>query len=185
MGTQTEIAKQIVAKKADYVLALKANHPTVYSQIQQWFETEKANNFIGVDVRYDKRIEKAHHRTEIREVWTVRVAAIGQLYQPKVGAGLQSQVMVVRVRHLWNKTTREAQFYLTSLHSDAQLIGRAIRKHWGIENEAHWTQGLYFCVRCLSHSFKPQSSKFCPFTTLCSQCSRAVNRPINVVSVKK
>lgn len=29
MGTQTEIAKQIVAKKADYVLGLKANHPTL------------------------------------------------------------------------------------------------------------------------------------------------------------
>lgn len=46
--------------------------------------------------------------------------------------------MVVRVRHLWNKTTREVQFYLSYLHSDAQLIGRAIRQHWGIENHAHW-----------------------------------------------
>jgi predicted transposase YbfD/YdcC len=53
--------------------------------------------------------------------------------------------MVIRMRHLWNKTTREVQFYLTSLHSDAQVLGRAIRKHWGIENEAHWTRELYFC----------------------------------------
>jgi predicted transposase YbfD/YdcC len=52
--------------------------------------------------------------------------------------------MVVRVRHLWNKTTREVQFYLASLHSDAQLLGRAIRKHWGIENEAHWTLDVTF-----------------------------------------
>jgi len=29
MGTQQEIAKQIVAKGADYVLCLKANHPTL------------------------------------------------------------------------------------------------------------------------------------------------------------
>jgi len=43
-------------------------------------------------------------------------------------------VMVVRVRHPWNKTTREVQFYLTSLESDAQKLGRAIRQHWGIEN---------------------------------------------------
>jgi predicted transposase YbfD/YdcC len=159
MGTQTEIAKQIVAKKADYVLALKANHPTLHSQVQQWFETHKANNFRGVDVSYDKRIEKAHHRTEIREVWTVPVAAIGQLYQPKVWAGLQSLVMVVRVRHLWNKTTREVQFYLTSLHSNAQLIGRAIRKHWGIENEAHWTLDCTFAEdACRIRSFhSPQN----------------------------
>ncbi len=154
MGTQTEIAKQIVAKKADYVLALKANHPTLYSQVQQWFETAVANNFMGIEISYDKRIEKAHHRTEIREVWSVPVSAIPQLYQPKVWVGLQSLVMVVRLRHLWNKTTREVQFYLTSLHSDAQLIGRAIRKHWGIENEAHWTLDCTFALyACRIRSF--------------------------------
>ncbi|PMB17200.1 ISAs1 family transposase, partial [Fischerella thermalis CCMEE 5198] len=57
---------------------------------------------------------------------------------------LQSIVMVVRERRLWNKTTREIQFYLTSLHSNAQLLGRAIRKHWGIENQAHWTLDCTF-----------------------------------------
>lgn len=45
MGTQTEIAKQIIAKKGDYVLALKANHPTLCSQVTEWFETALANNF--------------------------------------------------------------------------------------------------------------------------------------------
>lgn len=91
-----------------------------------------------------KRIEKAHHRTEIREVWSVPVSALGELYQPRLWAGLQSIVMVVRLRHIWNKTTREVPFYLTSLHSDAQLLGQAIRKHWGIENEAHWTVDVTF-----------------------------------------
>lgn len=145
MGTQIEIAKKIIENIADYVLALKANHPTLYSQVREWFQTALANNFQGINVSYDKRIEKAHHRTEIREVWTVPVSAIGELYQPKLWVGLKTLVMIIRVRHLWNKTTREVQFYLTSLNSDAQLIGRAIRKHWGIENEAHWTRLLYIC----------------------------------------
>ncbi|MCC5664235.1 ISAs1 family transposase [Nostoc sp. CHAB 5784] len=154
MGTQTEIAKKIIGKKADYVLALKANHPTLYSQVTEWFETALADNFHLIDVSDDKRIEKAHHRREIREVWTVPVTAIGELYQPKLWAGLQTLVMVVRVRHLWNKTTREVQFYLTSLNSDAQLIGRAIRKHWGIENEAHWTLDCTFAEdACRIRSF--------------------------------
>ncbi|MCW5319062.1 ISAs1 family transposase [Nostoc sp. KVJ3] len=159
MGTQTEIAKQIIAKKADYVLALKANHPMLYSQVKEWFDKAQAEQFSGINVSYDKRIEKAHHRTEIREVWTVPIAAIGELYQPKLWAGLQSLVMVVRVRHLWNKTTREVQFYLTSLNSDAQIIGRAIRKHWGIENEAHWTLDCTFAEdACRIRSFhSPQN----------------------------
>ena len=179
MGTQIEIAKKIIDKKADYVLALKANHPTLYSQVREWFQTTLANNFQGINVSYDKRIEKGHHRTEIREVWTVPVSAIGELYQPKLWAGLKTLVMVVRVRHLWNKTTHDSlrgvaiiQFYLTSLNSDAQLIGRAIRKHWGIENEAHWTRLLHICRGCLSCSFFPQSSQFCSFKTNCPQCSQ-------------
>lgn len=62
--------------------------------------------------------------------------------------------MVVRVRHLWNKTTSRVQFYLTSLKSDAQLLGQAIRKHWSIENEAHWTLDCTFAEdACRIRSF--------------------------------
>ncbi len=36
MGTQTAIAAQIYNAKADYVLALKANHPTLHGQVKAW-----------------------------------------------------------------------------------------------------------------------------------------------------
>lgn len=52
--------------------------------------------------------------------------------------------MVVRVRHLWNKTTHEVQFYLSSLESHAHQLGRAIRLHWGVENGLHWTMDVTF-----------------------------------------
>jgi predicted transposase YbfD/YdcC len=34
MGIQTEIVRLIRQKKADYVLALKSNHPTLYNQVK-------------------------------------------------------------------------------------------------------------------------------------------------------
>ncbi len=34
----------------DYVLALKANHPTLYSQVKEWFEQAQAQQFHGIDV---------------------------------------------------------------------------------------------------------------------------------------
>ncbi|MDH6100101.1 hypothetical protein NWP21_14890 [Anabaenopsis sp. FSS-46] len=49
MGTQTEIAHKIIFKKA-YVLALKANYPTSYNQVKQWFETALVQNFQGGEV---------------------------------------------------------------------------------------------------------------------------------------
>ncbi len=36
-------------------------------RVERWFEQAQAQQFQGIDVSYDKRIEKAHHRTEIRE----------------------------------------------------------------------------------------------------------------------
>ena len=52
--------------------------------------------------------------------------------------------MMVRVRQLWNKTTYEIMFYLTSLENDAGKIGRAIRCHWGVENSLHWSLDVTF-----------------------------------------
>lgn len=66
-----------------YILALKANH-TLHRQVKQWFEQAQAQNFEQIDVSYDKRIEKAHHRTEIRQVWSVPVSALGDIYQPRL-----------------------------------------------------------------------------------------------------
>lgn len=135
-------------------MALKANHPTLLSQVKEWFENAQAQNFQGIDVSYDQRIEKGHHRTEIRQEESVPVSAIDQLYQPRIWAALKNVVMVVRIRHLWNKTTREVQFYLTSLNTDAQFLDQAMGKHWGIENEAHWTLDCTFAEdACRIRSF--------------------------------
>jgi len=144
MGTQTAIAAQIYNAKADYVLALKANHPTLHAQVKDWFDQAQALNFEGITVSYDERVEKGHHRTEKRLVWTVPVSQLPPLHQQADWAGLKTLVMVVRVRHLWNKTTREIQFYLTSLESDACKLGQTIRLHWGIENSLHWTLDVTF-----------------------------------------
>jgi predicted transposase YbfD/YdcC len=37
MGCQTEIAEKIVESKADYVLAVKGNHPTLHAGIEAFF----------------------------------------------------------------------------------------------------------------------------------------------------
>ncbi len=144
MGTQTEIVRLIHQKKADYVVALKSNHPTLYTQVKKWFETAKFQEFQGIKISYDSRTEKGHHRVETRKVWAVPVAELGGLYKQEQWANLRTIVIVERTRNLWNKTTYEVQFYLSSLPVDAQLNGRAIRQHWGIENQVHWSLDVTF-----------------------------------------
>lgn len=142
--SQTAIAVQIYNAKADYILALKANHSTLHEQIKHWFNQAIALNFEGITFSYDERIEKGHHRTEKRQVWAVPISQLPPLYKQADWLGLKTVVMVVRFRRLWNKTTHEVQFFLTSLHSEALILGRAIRLHWGVENSLHWSLDVTF-----------------------------------------
>lgn len=144
MGTQTEIAHQIQAQGADYVLALKGNHPTLYQQVQQWFKKAEASNFQGIEHSYDLRVESGHHRREKRQVTAVPLTQMGSLYKQAQWSGLQTIVRVVRTRHLWNQTTNEVMFYLSSLPPKAQQLGQAIRQHWSIENQLHWILDVTF-----------------------------------------
>jgi len=120
MGTQTDIIRLSRQKKAHYVVTLKTNHPTLYNQVKTWFETALANQFEGIEVSEDCRTEKAHHRIENRRVWAVPVAALGGLHKQEQWADIQTIVIVERCRYLWNKTTHELQFYLSSLPVDAK-----------------------------------------------------------------
>lgn len=144
MGTQTAIAAQIYGTNANYILALKANHPTLHGQVKDWFDQAIPQGFKGITHSYDERVEKGHHRTEKRQVWCVPASQLPPLHHLDDWVGLKCVVMVVRVRHLWNKTTREVQFYLTSLDCDARKLGQAIRLHWGVENGLHWTLDVTF-----------------------------------------
>ena len=80
------------------------------------------------------------------------------LYQAGEWAGLQTIVIVERTRHLWNQTTHEIQFYLSSLPSHRPRIAPAIRQHWGIENSLDWTldvtlgKMLVLSVLCTPHT---------------------------------
>lgn len=95
LRSQTAIAAQIYNAKADYVLALKANHPTLHAQVKAWFEQAQALNFEGITVSYNQRVEKGHHRTEKRLVWAVPVSQLPPLHQPADWAGLKTVVMLV------------------------------------------------------------------------------------------
>ena len=128
----------MIGHGADYVLCLKANHPTLWAEVTAWFKQAEASNFAALEHSYGARVESGHHRREHRQVWAVPIGILGDLHQIEQWAGLKPIVIVKRVRHLWNKITRGTMVYLTSLPCDAAVIGRAIRTHWGIENQLHW-----------------------------------------------
>ncbi|MDJ1181774.1 ISAs1 family transposase [Roseofilum casamattae] len=144
MGTQTEIVRRIQEKKADYVLSLKKNHPTLHAEVKQKFNQIKTNSGQSGNIDYNQGVGAGHHRREKRRVWAIPVTEFESLYQSEQWVGLQTIVVVERTRHLWNKTTHEVQLYLSSLPANARVLGNIIRQHWGIENQVHWTLDVTF-----------------------------------------
>jgi predicted transposase YbfD/YdcC len=119
-------------EKGDYILALKGNQKLLYKAVKDWFEVAQKEDYLGREYNYYEQVEAGHHRVEKRQVWTVDVSELPPLHNQELWTGLKTVVMIVSERRLWNKTTTEARFYLSSLSSNAEKIAGAIRSHWGI-----------------------------------------------------
>lgn len=66
-GCQTKIAKQIRTKKADYVLALKGNQPTLHDEVTYFFRELETKDIDEGWVEHHRTVDKGHGRLEIRE----------------------------------------------------------------------------------------------------------------------
>lgn len=143
MGCQKAITHKIIARGADYVLALKGNQSGLHDDVIELFTYAKETEFVDCD--YHKTVEKNHGRIEIRECWTTSNSEyMVYLRDRSAWANLYTIVMVKRVRRLGTKTETETQYYITSIVGSARHILSAIRAHWSIENQLHWVLDIAF-----------------------------------------
>ena len=112
--------------------------------MKTFFKAAEKSQWAGIEYSYSEYSEAGHHRTEHRQVWAVPISQLPDLPNRTKWKGLTSVVMVKRKRRLWNKTTEEVCFYITSLAADAVFLAQAIRSHWGIENSLHWVLDVTF-----------------------------------------
>jgi predicted transposase YbfD/YdcC len=144
MGTQTAIATQIKQAEGDYVLALKGNQGTLSRAVETWFEQAEAQGWAGIAYDYHETMGPNHHRIETRQVWTVPVSQLPSLPRQAKWSGLTTVVRVRSTRQLWNKTTTDVRFYISSLPSNAVRHAQVIRSHWSVENSLHWVLDVTF-----------------------------------------
>ena len=143
MGCQKDIAAQIVAQEADYVLALKGNQSGLFEAVQDLFEYAAEINFVDCD--HHQTIEKDHGRIEIRDCWaTSHPDYFPFLHNGADWANLRTLVMVRAERRLPDKTSVEYRYYISSLASNAKRHLEVTRAHWRIENELHWVLDVAF-----------------------------------------
>jgi predicted transposase YbfD/YdcC len=142
MGCQKEIAKVITDQEADYVLALKENHPTLYNDVTLFFEDAKSTDFAEIDHEHHETVDGDHGRIETRRYWIT--SDIEWLGAKASWSNLQSIGMVQSCREIGEKVEIETRYFLTSLPAYGVRFAQAVRQHWGIENSLHWVLDVSF-----------------------------------------
>jgi len=138
MGCQTTIARSIVDRGGDYVLAVKGNQETLYDDIVRHF-----TDLDKDQCDYHETVEKDHGRMETRQCWVS--SDIGGIGTPGQWRGLHAVAMVRSTRQLGQETSTETRYYITSAkHGAAKRLAEHVRAHWSIENSLHWVLDIAF-----------------------------------------
>jgi predicted transposase YbfD/YdcC len=137
------IATAIKDAGADYLLAVKANQPTLRAEVEEYFATAPHE---ALDTVTD--LDKGHGRIEERTVTVSREADWlegdrrfpGELRLPGVTA-----IVKVRSRtELKDRCRTDTRYYISSASLTAEAAAQAVRGHWGIENRLHWVLDVVF-----------------------------------------
>lgn len=143
MGTQKEIAKQIIDQDADYVLSLKGNQGNLHQDVVQLFDWADKTDFKEIEHEAYQTIDKGHGRIEIRRYWLLD--QVEYLEDAQLWKGLKRVGMVEAERRIEGQpATTERRYFLTSLDGGVECFADASRCHWGIENKLHWSLDVVF-----------------------------------------
>jgi predicted transposase YbfD/YdcC len=142
MGCQRDIARKIIDKKADYVLALKGNQGRLREDVRVFVEEQKANGFENTMISHDETVDGDHGRIETRA--TTVIHDVEWLKVRHDWPGLQSIVVVDSTRDMAGEIEQETRLYITSSNLPAEQMGPIVRSHWAVENSLHWVMDMVF-----------------------------------------
>ena len=142
MGTQKAIAKKIIDKEGDYILALKGNQGTLNNDVRLFLESELSKSSSLVIEDEHEEFDKGHGRIESRKC--IVSSDVDWLSQKEKWAGLRTIAMIEETQEIKGEVSIARRFFISSLPPNAKQIAQAVRAHWLIENGLHWTLDVVF-----------------------------------------
>lgn len=146
IGCQRKIVEILADKKADYVIALKANQKTLRKEVDNIFSSINERGeacTYSLEGEYTTS-EKNRNRVEQRTYSLVTdIEDIEFLNTGNRWKNLRGIVQVESQRQINQVKTKETRYYITSL-TDISTISNAVRSHWGVENNLHRTLDVSF-----------------------------------------
>jgi predicted transposase YbfD/YdcC len=142
MGTQKQIARQIVAAKGDYVLALKGNQGNFHKAVTAYVDQQLETDFRGTGARRHETREKRHGREEHRIY--VQFPVPEELVSRREWRGLKTIGVAMLTTFCDGRETHEVRYFISSLSVEVKEFARAVRGHRGIENGCHWVLDMVY-----------------------------------------
>jgi predicted transposase YbfD/YdcC len=142
MGCQKEIARCIVDRGGDYVLTVKDNQPNLLADIQECFGKALDTGFAGLSHSSFRDEGKGHGRRELRCYYVIWEPE--GIRNQEAWADLKAIGMCFSERTVGGQTSTEVRYFIGSKKASARLYGKALRNHWGIENNLHWQMDVTF-----------------------------------------
>jgi predicted transposase YbfD/YdcC len=140
IATNAAIAGAILDQGADYLLAVKANQPTLRAEVEAAFAAADA-----LETHVD--LDKGHGRVEERRTGVLREVAWldggrrfpGELRLPRVACLVRAETRVERE----GRSRSETRYFVSRALEPAEAA-EAVRGHWAIENRLHWVLDVTF-----------------------------------------
>ena len=142
MGCQRAIAEKIVKKKANYVLAVKGNQPTLLEEMKTYFQWAQENKVEADTLETFIENEDSRDRRVSREV--VVSTDVAWFENLKDWAELKTFIRVRQKTVTAKGTSTEERYYISNLEADSAKFANYVRSHWNIENRLHWMLDAVF-----------------------------------------
>ncbi len=142
MGCQKEIARKIIDRGGQYLLALKDNQPTLHAAVEAEFTAALEAGVRPKSLRRQVTVETSRGRRERRECYVLPAPVA--LSERAGWANLTTIVMVLRVTQVGGRESGQVSYYLSSLPPQAKRMAQLIRQHWSIESQLHWVLDVTF-----------------------------------------
>jgi predicted transposase YbfD/YdcC len=156
LNSHKSLARTIVAKKGDYVFALKENHALLHEEVADFFAwcQKQPGGLERLSDSSTKTEDWGHGRHEVRRCWCLDATTGDWPQAVAQWPGLHSIVLVETQRAVamvepeagiqWQGGAVQRRYYLSSLPAEAPALLEAVRAHWGIENSVHWVLDVAF-----------------------------------------
>ena len=143
MGCQRDIAKEIVDRGGDFLLALKGNQEGLLEATEEVFRRSSTKKEQPVTKNRYSETEKSHGR-KVTRVCTVlslnkdeEIEFFPHLKWPLIESLIRVKRETIKIST--GKMTTETQYYISSQKSSAAFFNESVRSHWEVENKLHWS----------------------------------------------